>query len=237
MGKRGKPPPAPGFRGGGYKQCVEAFDDEQSNSNGVPIDRCPLAVFLVYEVLWALMPAWKCQLIAELVLEMGVKHPDLERLAILGTGGVHNNNIWRDLFARHSFSQAFKFAKGVVSTPLLDGVEIDPDCDVDFLFPHAVFSFIFENHPFEFCRRFLGGAANNVARFWNAMTSHPSFATHPMHAHPRFDFREKGVAFSLHGHGVTSIACGKTNSKNIERISWAPLLCGATFSWMSNSRL
>ena len=55
-----------------------------------------------------------------------------------------------------------------------------------------------------------------------------------MHAHPRSDFREKGVPFSVHGDGATSIACGKTNSKSIECISWAPLLCGATFSWMSN---
>ena len=60
--------------------------------------------------------------------------------------------------------RVIKFAKGLVSTPLLCGMEITPDCDVDFLFPHAVFSFIFESHPVEFTRRFLGGAANNVAR-------------------------------------------------------------------------
>ena len=234
MGKRGLHANDRGFHGGGYKQSVAAFDAEQSASSDVPIDRCPLAVFLVYECLWGLMPTWKVQLIAEMAIDAGAKHPDLDRLAKLGSGGVHKNNMWRDLFARYSFSQAFKFAKGLVSTPLLCGMEITPDCDVDFLFPHAVFSFIFESHPVEFTRRFLGGAAHNVARFWNAMTSHPSFPTHPMHTHPRFDFHEKGVPFSVHGDGVTCIACGKVNSKNVECISWAPLLCGPAFSWMSN---
>ena len=68
-----------------------------------------------------------------------VKFPDLKKFSTLGTGGVHVNNMSRDIG---------KYIDSIGSLPPTSAVEIPTnqgDAKTGILLPHEIFSFLFEN--------------------------------------------------------------------------------------------
>jgi hypothetical protein len=67
--------------------------------------------------------------------------------------------------------------------------------------PHAVFADVYHNARDSFRERFCGGSYDRVPQFWEAMSTHPSYASHPtLHARP--DHRLRAIPVSLHGDGT-----------------------------------
>ena len=213
-----------------------ARDVASSSTQATTQKPSALMAILLYEVMWGFMQPTLAHRIARAAAEDGIAHPDLDNFVKMGTGGVHERNVWRDLCTRLRHTPILR-AIGNVSAPLVCPPAAPFDGDLDMLYPHALFATIYTAHPAEFEKRILGGTADNVPLFWDAMArppQHPSYATHPMLNHPHFDYRTRGVPLSLHGDGVTSIACGKQWARTVEVLSWSSVLAPKKASHIVN---
>ena len=89
-----------------------------------------------------------------------VKFPDLKKFSTLGTGGVHVNNMSRDIG---------KYIDSIGSLPPTSAVEIPTnqgDAKTGILLPHEIFSFLFENYPNAFNKLFMPGGETECEKNW-----------------------------------------------------------------------
>lgn len=89
-----------------------------------------------------------------------VKFPDLKKISTLGTGGVHVNNMSRDIS---------KYIDSIGSLPPTSAVEIPTnqgDAKTGILLPHEIFSFLFENYPNAFNKLFMPGGETECEKGW-----------------------------------------------------------------------
>jgi hypothetical protein len=228
-----------GVHGGGYKQQLAAFEARETaraatSSGATGSTRATasaptpshLMSLVLNKVMWGfLVPTLAHELVTAACAD-GAAHPDLLKFIKMGSSGMHRRNVWRDLIAKMRKNEIHKAVERI-KTPLAIPPGTQFEGDIDICYPHAFFAALYKCHKEEFVRRMLGGNPANVGLFWEAMAkrpAHPSYEPHPMHAHPRFNHREKGVALSLHGDGVACIACGKQWARTVETISWSSVL-------------
>ena len=187
--------------------------------------RSILAFKLTEAVMWGLMPANLCQQVAQWAVMDGPQHPEVVRLAELGSSGRHQQNIYHGLsnmirlpcLAEALMTitipvrKSFSFAKGLATKTLL--------------LPHLLFAQLYKCHENVFRQRFLGGSADNIPEFWASQQSHPSLDRHPMTIKHRLgDYKKKGIPIGVHGDGVATTAVGKSYSKSVEGYSFQSLL-------------
>ena len=226
---------------GGYRQHVKEYDSskvapvEPSANAGSSDDptHSSLAFFLCHQVMWGFITTEMARTLASYAWQDGLRHQDLDKLRKIGTEGLNKQNLWRDLM-RKVRVPSMERAVETVSVPVKGRDDKIGRANVDMLMPHALFSYIYDKHPNEFRDRILGGSPENITTFWASQERHPEFKDHPMHNHPRFCFRTRGVPYSLHGDGATVVRCGKTGSKSVDSLSWCSLLAKPCASWFIN---
>ena len=96
------------------------------------------------------------------------------------------------------------------------------------LWPHRLFSTLFHRHKQAFMDKLCNGSVECIRDFWKTQTRHPAYSDHPMHTHPRCDYRTHGIPLAFHADGVTVVGVGKKLQKHMDCISWASLLSPST---------
>ena len=106
---------------------------------------------------------------------------------------------------------------------------------MNILYPHVLFSLLYNNFYAEWVKRLCGGDCENISTFWQSQTAHPAYNTHPMHKHPsKHDFKKKGIAVAMHGDGVTVTGVGKKQQTHMDCMSWTSLLATGLPILLSN---
>ena len=163
----------------------------------------------------------------------GLEHRDVEAFRNMGSRGTWRRNVWRDILLKTKVPMLMNALSRISAPFQIPGERIE-DGELAVLYPHALFSYMHHNHREQFDRRMCGGDRANVSKFWDSMSEHPAYDSHPMLTHPRFNFHEYGVAYGVHGDGVTTLGCGKVWARSAECISWASCLATSNASWVQN---
>ena len=88
------------------------------------------------------------------------------------------------------------------------------------IWPHELFSAIFQFHREAFDKYILGGGPEAVRAFWNRMPPRNGTTNKP-------NWRERMVPISLHGDGVSVSNVRGKGSKTVDTLSWSSLLSSA----------
>ena len=179
------------------------------------------------------MTPTKANAIARAANVDGLAQPDLVRLSELGSGGRHKEHMWRDLKV-HMKEPKLQKALAVLRVPLKgNGARLEAG-EIGMLYPHMVFSLLYEKYPEKFKKYILGGDAANVTKFWDEMTDHPSFAGHPMLTHAFFDYKTKAVPIIIYGDGTLVTGISKGWSKSVDSLIWSSALATKGNTWLHN---
>ena len=154
-------------------------------------------------------------------MEDGLAHPEVERLAKVGSQGQYPGNSHRDLLllcAGHSIvsTATSKFTITLQLTKKKSG-----PVPLDFLLPHKLFSCIYHHMPKAFVSSLLGGDKANVPKFWEAVKEHPVVFARP---DLQGDGLNKLIPLALHGDGVKYMQAARAGGKTMEVLSWSSLL-------------
>ena len=129
----------------------------------------------------------------------GLGHPDVKKLATLGSSGTQASHCSRDLV--RILAPCFKELPDVsyIQVPVVsqkaDEVE---QLQLEVQFPHEVFSY-YSDKPFEFHQLF--GSEAEVKAFWDSKdVRDPAFAQHP--ALLQQNYKERCVPVRVHSDGV-----------------------------------
>lgn len=216
-----KLPPSKQGRGG-YLPRMAAQDElqESSTSKGIPTlpATCLLTALLLSEVLWGIMPAARAQRYAFEAVKSGANTPEIIEFSKFGCSGQQPGNVWRDLklhLTDNKLARAFKTIKMPLS--LAGRIQY---CDVGILYPHIVFSIMYNYYRDSFDEYILGGARDKLSNFWDDVHRHPSYDGHPMHRH-KSCHRKWAVPLSMHGDGTATTGLGKVWGKIADFVSWA----------------
>ena len=90
------------------------------------------------------------------------------------------------------------------------------------LLPHELFATLYEHHHHQFITHLCGGGVQNITEFWQAMSSHPGYQSHPVRA--RSDHQTRCVPISIHGDGVSISGVGRSWAKSVDVYSWSSML-------------
>ena len=199
-----------------------------------------LATLLLREVLWGTLSCNKAQRIAlasakdtAVAMKDGAIHEDITVLSKLGTKGFHRGHVWRDLKRKLRRSN-IKCTPVAVPLKAYNGRdEASITGTVGIVYPHEVFHTLHTHHPEKFKETMLGGDESNVPAYWDKMTRHPSYASHPMHKH-RWPFKEKAVPIRIHGDETPATAIGKSWVKMIDATSWSSCLIASGATHLNN---
>ena len=167
---------------------------------------------------WGLMPASKIQRINAACKadndNRGLEsHPEVCKLASLGSSGHNPQNCTRDL-VKHCLkhprlAEALSSFKVKLKLRALKIVQRRQRI----LLPHKLFALIYEHHRENFTQAILGGSADRVRQFWEKMAeNHPGYAAHELR--DRNDHMTRCVPLSLHGDGVPISGQGRTYARN-----------------------
>ena len=193
-GSSGDPPK--GVRGG-YKQKLQW--QQASSSSSSPSGKSYLATLLVSKFVWGEISAPLLQQVAAAAFADGATHPDIKKLADLGTSGKHSGNCHSDLMSKlapNPVSDILSPINVYVKRPPQNIVKVQHTM----LLPHELFAAIHQHHPAVFQDRLCGGSDDNIGSFWSQMRDHPAYHTHPLK--DRDDHCTRCIPVSLHGDGV-----------------------------------
>lgn len=214
MGKRGRAgsshPP------GGYKQQLK-WNTESAPGVAKPSS---LAVFLVKQWAWGHLSSPMLQKIAFHALQDGAAHADLQKLARLGTSGMHQQNIHTEL-VRCLHEQSTTRSLSTMQV-YVKQMHTHVRCEQHVLLPHELFAALYHNHRDAFTKRMLGGDPANIAKWWTAMHNHPGYVAHPLK--DRANHMQKCVPLALHGDGVPVTGVGKAWGKSAEGYGWSSMI-------------
>ena len=87
------------------------------------------------------------------------------------------------------------------------------------IWPHELFSALYNLHFTAFTEHILGGSDANIARFWETMPSRPG-----MDSRRQSQWKHRCVPLALHGDGVSITNIRGASSKTIDCLSWSSLL-------------
>jgi hypothetical protein len=148
----------------------------------------------------------------------------LDKLADLGSKGVHSNNVWSQL-------------KNMLPTPKLPPLQMihlpikhttlgKIWAWVPMLLPHVLFAAIYEHYPVMW-QKIVYGSAERCKEFWHAVKGSPQFHAHKVK--DREDYTTKCIPLKIHGDGTPVTGLGKGWGKLVDIYSVSSLLiCGPT---------
>ena len=143
----------------------------------------------------------------------------IKDLGKLGSHGVYQNNVWRDLMealpkpklpALHELSTPMKH-------PVL-GLFFKPTY---MLLPHELFAAIFTYFPEMWTKSIY--TVEKCRSFWNSVRGGAHFLSHPVRF--REDHSTACVALKLHGDGTPAVGIGKSWGKMVNIWSISSMLC------------
>ena len=148
----------------------------------------------------------------------GLNHPDVKKLAKIGSSGNQPQNCNRDLL---KWAAKPKLADAAVDIEVHYQVSqnmIVPAVQ-KIILPHAAFSVIYHNFKQAFTTRMCGGDLANPERFWNSMRDHPAYESHPVSQMSAAQ-RSKCVPVTFHGDGVPVMGVGKCWGRSADVFHW-----------------
>ena len=198
-----------------------------------------LAKELVRKWSWGLMSATEVQMLSSRALadqeamltSIGVDRSfaskSLQMLGRLGSHGVHEGNIRRDLISALGDPAVpepslVKCQMNIMKPAAGEGSS--QEVDVAMFLPHEVFAYLYKEERAAFEQRFLGDGQDALFSFWGELEKRgdPRLINHPMKAKANWQMRS--IPTSWHGDGVPTIAGGKAIAKTFEVYSWAGIL-------------
>ena len=204
--------------GGGYKQRLAKAKQDAEPVRG----SSKLASLLMEQWAWGEMSAPKVQAVAHAAFQDGLDHPQIEKLAMMGTSGAHPGNCHRDLTliaGQHCLTSAISR----INVRLKVKEKFSELVGLDFLLPHKLFARIYNELPNAFKSCVLGGAVANIGKFWQSQKNNPKSLARPdLNTRPDL---HKVVPLSIHGDGVSYMRPGRAGGKSLEVLSWCSLLC------------
>ena len=146
----------------------------------------------------------------------GLHHPEIVKLAGLGSNGTQPSHCSRDLV--RALGPAFKELPQIswVKLPVLDPKQNETvQLELEVMFPHDIFAF-YASKETDFNSLF--GSPTEVAAFWTKKDlNDPAFAQHP--ALHQENFKEKCIPCKLHSDGVVM-----SKSETLHVVSWCSFL-------------
>ena len=180
-----------------------------------------LAKTLLQKWAWGKLSTPEVQALAHSAFLDGLEHPKVRALASLGSWGKHPANMHRDLL------RAVGAGAKLVSSTLAFHINLETQRGawtrslVDMILPHKLFASMYHERHQAFLASILGGDANNVRRFWEAMQTHPILLARP-ELRTRADLLQV-IPIGLHGDGVSYMQL-RAGGKSLEVLSWSSLL-------------
>ena len=210
------------MQGGGWQQRLARGKSAASAADTPP---SKLAALLVEQWAWGEMSAPMVQTLAEAAETDGLAHPDVAKLARIGSQGKHPGNTHRDLLllsGSHSVATSALTPKIPIRLKFKTLTRtLSREMPLDFLLPHKLFSCLYHSLPSAFQSSVLGGDSGNISTFWKAMKDHPVVLARP---ELQAGGLEKVVPISLHGDGVAYMQTSRAGAKSLEVLSWTSLL-------------
>ena len=191
-------------RRGGYRQQLADTDSDADE----PCLANRLALELLEDFYLDKLSSVNLQRYALSAVEDGLSHPHLVALSKLGSNGQYPNKIWggiHERFVPTHIESAF------ASEPILHTVDEEGNegiANLEIVYPHEVFSIMYDKYEAQFTSRMLGGDAANVSSFWDSMRDHPAYESHPMRG--RSEFKDKCIPLGFHGDGVSMLGVGRS---------------------------
>ena len=197
---------------------------------------------LVKEWAWGYISATKLQRYAAMALEDEqrllsrassgssshmVGSASLRAFAALGTNGLHEGNISRDLLTLlgtpnlppihlETLPTRIPKMRFAATTPVKHG----------FLLPHQVFAHLYHSHRKRFNQIFVGSddVASSLGTFWGTSVARrdPRLKGHPMAT--RSEWSVRAVPLALHGDAVPVVSVGKPGCKSLDTYSMMGIL-------------
>jgi len=143
------------------------------------------------------------------------------KLASIGTHGMYPMHCHRDLAHRRLAKPKIMTALGSIPMWIRRPPLRVAHVKQQIMLPHHVFASLYEQRQV-FTQRMLGGSAENVPAFWEAMRAHPALIGHAMCG--RTDYQRHAIPVSLHGDGVPVTAIGKAWGRSVQAYSWSSML-------------
>jgi hypothetical protein len=204
--------------GGGCRQQMAEPDDVALT----PTCGSRLYFLLVNWILWGHISPNMAQKVAHAANKDGLMHPEVERIAKLGSWGTYPGNVWRD------FQRACPNISNATSCLRLFSIPmkahpfpcIPVECNM--LEPHRIFAWMYQNAPNSFRDRLCGGSFQRLETFWTEMEDFPMYQQHPIRT--REGHRQYGIPIKIHGDGVPISGLGKSWLKLAEVCSWQSCL-------------
>ena len=166
---------------GGVRQQRELekeFEEEEEAENK-QTGPSQLALSLLRKWAWGKLSAPELQSLAQSAYQDGLRHPEIEKLASLGTWGKFAGNMQRDLMVYLEKNSPLSSSTITVNLRL----HVEPDTWADtgctLIPPHKLFANIFQSRPEGFKSWILGGKPSNIAKFWTSMKDHPILVARP----------------------------------------------------------
>ena len=204
---------------GGSAQQLAQLEEEEGPEPPSHLGEKLLALWA-----WGQMSAPTVQQLASAAYKDGLRHPQIEKMALVGGEGKFPGNMQRDLMVIVGESAALQQAE--TSIPIRvqrpEGGGLSEETKLSFLLPHKVFAFLFHTVHAAFVASILGGAASNIVSFWRAMRSHP-FTTARPELQARADLAHV-IPLALHGDGVAYMQAQRAGGKSLDVLSWSSLL-------------
>ena len=141
---------------GGYKQ--KAAWSKASSSHET--QESELVNFLIQEWSWGNLSTPVIQRIASAAVKDGLTHPDLQKIANLGTSGLYPNHMSQELMNKLKPSKI----NGALS--VLDVEYQARHIMQHVLLPHEMFATLYKHHRDVFTEQILGGSVTNIKTFW-----------------------------------------------------------------------
>ena len=147
----------------------------------------------------------------------GASHPDIAKLAKLGTEGAYSGHIARDL---EGCLQPSSLSDALVRMPLktkMGNKLVETIHRV--VLPHKLFAAMWSTGQNEFQEFWCGGDTQNLINFWRAL---------PTHLRPRADLMDKTVPLKFFGDGVAVLGINKSWGKSVQSYLLTPLVTNAS---------
>ena len=210
--------PAPKRRKGGLRQRLAGA--AASTDRAAP--KSSLASWLEQSWAWGQLSPQQVQTIAAKAIEdmreagCATIPPNLQRLANIGSRGVHTNNCHRDLMG--FLPQESKLPKPFMENlPFKNATELQ-----SIMLPHEVFAALYHHFPGFWKKCFLPGGEKTLEAYWASMAQHPLMRDRTFAS--KANYRKKLIPLGVHGDAVPTVGLGKIWCKMTQVYSWHGLL-------------
>jgi hypothetical protein len=182
-----------------------------------------LASLLMRHRQWGMITAIFAQEIAHAAWQDGADHPDLKRISKIANYGEAPDNASRDFEKLVPVSQlscvlcsfTSYLKQSFLSTTSMQVTQ-------SMVLPHMLFAQLYARHKPAFLENVLGGSADRISEFWDAVKLSPTSLQHRVRS--RADYTTRAIPLTLHGDGVPVAGVGKAWSRSAETYSWSSII-------------